>query len=91
MTSYVITQPEVVARATGELGVFFRRWLPGLRPAEPTTGGPAPGDQVSALTVAAHAHASGGGAQAAVHDLFLATLRAGAGPYEANLKPLFTR
>ncbi|MBS9535421.1 PE family protein [Mycobacterium sp. M1] len=89
--SYVTTEPEMLLSAAGDLhGIGSLMAAHNLAAAAPTTMLiPAAADEVSVLTAAQFsAHASlyqQVGAQAlAVHDLFVATLTAGAGSYAAT-------
>src|SRR6201996_3548311 len=97
--SFVITAPEILLAAAGNLGSVGSAVAAGnTAAAAPTTGVvPAAADEVSALTVAQFAaHAAMYQAvavqAAAIHDLFVTTLGASAGSYAAteaaNVTPL---
>jgi len=89
--SFVVTQPESLAAAAGDLhAVGSAMAAANALAATPTTGVvPAAADEVSALTAAQFAmHAQmyqGVGAQAeAVHEVFTTTLAMSAGSYAAT-------
>jgi len=89
--SFVITQPEVLTAAAGQLAVIGSAMTASNSAvAQPTTGlVPAAADEVSALTVAAFtAHGAlyqeVSAQAAAMHQLFVATLQASAASYAAT-------
>ena len=90
--SFVITQPEALTAAAGNLAAIgsamsalnARRW-----PAATTGLVPAAADEVSALTAAAFAahgalYQEVSAQAAAIHQMFVATLQASAGSYAAT-------
>ncbi|HYB35462.1 MAG TPA: PE family protein [Mycobacterium sp.] len=86
--SFVITQPETVATAAGDLqGIGSAVTAGSMAAAVPTTGVlAAAADEVSALTaaqVAAHAqmYQAISAQAAAIHDMFVTTLASSAGSY----------
>jgi hypothetical protein len=89
--SFVTTQPELLAAAAGDLeGIGSAMVAGNAAAAAPTTGVmPAAADEVSALTAtqfAAHAqmYQAVSAQAAAVHELFVTTLRTSAGSYAAT-------
>jgi hypothetical protein len=89
--SFVTTQPELLAAAAGDLeGIGSAMVAGNAAAAAPTTAVmPAAADEVSALTAtqfAAHAqmYQAVSAQAAAVHELFVTTLRTSAGSYAAT-------
>lgn len=89
--SFVTTQPEILAATAGHLqGIGAALAAQNTAAAGPTTGViPAAADAVSALTAAqfaAHAHMyqAVSAQAAAVHQVFVAIMRASAGSYAAT-------
>jgi acylphosphatase len=89
--SFVVTQPESLVAAAGELqGVGFAMAAHNIAAAAPTTGiVPAAADEVSVLTAAQFAahgqmYQRASTQAAAVHELFTATLATSAGSYAAT-------
>jgi hypothetical protein len=87
-TSFVTVEPETLAAAAGNLDAIGSAMSAGsAAAAAPTTGVvPAAADEVSALTAAqfaAHAimYQAAVAQAAAIHELFVAALRASAGSY----------
>src|SRR3954467_1653885 len=86
--SFVVTQPETLAAAAGNLaGIGSAVSAQSAAAFAPTTGvTPAAADEISALTAArfvAHAQmfAAMSSQASAIHDMFVATLAAGADSY----------